>query len=193
MRDLLPSEEVLRDLLSFRHDTSDPLREAQTVLASGDPEAIRLVGLGAALKAVAIRERQGAGIAKAQTVKKKYPGRTPATFKMGRKKLAQLEAVLANAQREEREVNLSQVARDLNISRSTVHRYLKATPGLLGAVKALRKAKGQATRGDRQKQAQSELLARLRTERALKEAGQSRSHRPVYEAVAAARKAKRTT
>lgn len=191
MPKLLPAEETLRDLLALGPSTEDPASEVRQILESADSGAIRLVQLGARLKEQAVRDRQALGISAAQKVKKKYPGRKPQTFKMGGKKLDMLRNTIENYHREDKDVNLSEVAKQLRISRSTLYRYLEASPGLLGALQKMRLAKGQHQRQDQEKAEKSLQVAAYRLEKALKDSGQSRSNRPVYEAASAERKARR--
>lgn len=197
MDEKLKHAAALAALLATQLPPFDPLEVVTTAMASGDVEALRLLAAGVSLQRAASKEVQSKGIRKAQEAAHKYTGRQPKAFALSVKKRAELLAVLQSmrnrAAREDEPatLNITQLAKNFKCGRTTLYRYIKASPDLLKALESLRKSQGQKARGEMRKANNSRRHATKLFSKSMNDSGQGRQDRPVLDAVRAERKAKR--
>lgn len=198
MNEIAPHVSALETLLKVEVAQIDLLELVNETLSGSDPTALRLLLAGVRLQREATRETQRKGIRKAQEVVNKYPGRKPTAFGLSAAKRDRLAAMLKYRLDQNTYVdatpdtNISQMAKDLKCSRTTLYRYIKATPELLTVMETLRRRKGQLGRHDEVRASKSLNKAKKVFSQGLENAGISRKDRPILNAVRQARKAKKT-
>lgn len=179
MKITYPSEAAIRSLEALALPAVDPKALVEAALAAGDQAALQYLMAGVQLKVDALAERQGAGIRRAQRVQKNYEGRKPGALKMKGRKLDLLKTILDNTlKRHEveqddgpsavplRDLDMTQLAKDLNLSRTTLYRYIKMAPTLVTTLEAIKKAEGQRMRGN----VEGETKSRRKAAKTFKEA-----------------------
>jgi hypothetical protein len=165
-----------------------PADAAQAALAKQDPTAMRLLMAGAALQRAAWREAQQAGIRKAQAVVKKYPGRKPAAFQLTQAQQQRLYNALTEGVED---INISRLAKELRISRTTLYNYIEMGPKAAEALKHLRQSTQRGYRGNEEGKVQSARKAQRVFREGLEAAGLRRHYRPVLDEVRELRKERR--
>ena len=188
---------AIEGLMAALPTPSDLLQLVAQTLKAADSQALRLLLAGVQLQREATKEVQRKGIRKAQTVVKKYPGRIPMAFGLSKAKCERLAVMLegrldaSTFEDAPPKANISQMAKDLKCSRTTLYRYIKATPALLATLETLRRRQGQIARTDTQRAAKSARKAKKLFDEGMKSTGLSRKNRPTLEAVRNERKGKR--